>query len=343
MNIAEIAKLAGVSSAAVSRYFNQGYISEEKREAIRKVVEETGYRPSVQAQMLRTHKTRMIGVILPRIDSAAIGSMVTGILSTLNESGYQLLLADTQNNVKKELEYLSVFNEKQVDGVILVATVFTPAHKKALKNRALPVVILGQSLSGCHCVHFDDYHSVYDMTRMLLQKGKRRLGFISVFHQDKAAGLDRYQGFCDAVREAGLPELADRYVISDFSIKSGFESAGELHRKWRDLEAVICATDAIAIGAMQYYKAQGLRIPEDIQVTGHGDSSTSMVTTPALTTVHYSYEDAGTLAARMLLEQMEKKEKDAREIKLGFTILERESTGAPGINPENGLPLTELE
>ena len=105
MNISEIAKLAGVSSAAVSRYFNNGYISEEKKEAIRKVVEQTGYRPSVQAQTLRTKKTKMIGVIVPKVASTSIGKIVEGILSVLNESGYQMLLAVTQNNPKKELEY----------------------------------------------------------------------------------------------------------------------------------------------------------------------------------------------------------------------------------------------
>lgn len=104
MNIGEIAKLAGVSSAAVSRYFNHGYISEEKKEAIRKVVEETGYRPSLQAQTLRTKKTRMIGVIVPKIASASIGKVVEGILSVLNNSEYQTLMAVTQNNPEKELE-----------------------------------------------------------------------------------------------------------------------------------------------------------------------------------------------------------------------------------------------
>ena len=76
MNIAEIAQLAGVSRAAVSRYFNNGYISQEKREAIRKVVEETGYRPSIQAQTLRTKKTKMVGVIVPKVASASIGKIV---------------------------------------------------------------------------------------------------------------------------------------------------------------------------------------------------------------------------------------------------------------------------
>ena len=103
MNIAEIAKLAGVSPAAVSRYFNNGYISDEKRKAIRRVVEQTGYRPSLQAQTLRTKRTKLIGVIVPRINSGAVGSIVAGVLSVLDAGGYQMLLADTQNAPEKEI------------------------------------------------------------------------------------------------------------------------------------------------------------------------------------------------------------------------------------------------
>ena len=92
MNIAEIAEMAGVSRAAVSRYFNNGYISREKREAIREVVEKTGYRPSAQAQTLRTKKTKMIGIIVPKLASLSIGLIVDGALSVLNESGYRRCL-----------------------------------------------------------------------------------------------------------------------------------------------------------------------------------------------------------------------------------------------------------
>lgn len=327
MNIAEIARRAGVSSAAVSRYFNHGYISEEKRDRIRQVVEETGYRPSLQAQTLRTRKTRLIGVILPKIDSAAaIGSMVAGILSVLNEKGYQLLLADTQNNPKKELEYLSVFNEKQVDGVIFIATVLGNAHKKALKNMQVPVVLAGQLLSGFFCVYHDDYHAFYDMTRLILEKERRRLGFISVFHQDKAAGLDRYRGYCHAVREAGLEELESHYVIADFTMESGYEKAKELLESWGDLDGILCATDSIAIGAMQYLKERGIRIPGEIMVTGHGDSVLSRVVEPALTTIRYSYEESGRLAASILLEILEKGESPMKEVKMGYEIVEKESS-----------------
>ena len=148
MNIAEIANLAGVSRAAVSRYFNNGYLSEEKRLAIRKAVEETGYRPSAQARTLRTKRTGMVGVILPKMVSPSVGRMVEGMLSVLDARGYQMLLAVTRNDPKKELEYLNAFQDKLVDSVILVATVFTPEHRRILKKLSVPVVIAGQQLTG---------------------------------------------------------------------------------------------------------------------------------------------------------------------------------------------------
>ena len=144
MNIADIAKLAGVSPAAVSRYLNQGYLSQEKREAIRKVIEETGYRPMVQAQILRTRRTKTIGVILPKIDSFSIGSIVAGIDSVLEQKGFQILLADTHNDPDKEKEYLDSFDDQRVDGVILIATVFTSKHVAILKKSRVPVVVVGQ-------------------------------------------------------------------------------------------------------------------------------------------------------------------------------------------------------
>ena len=134
ININEIAKLAGVSRATVSRYLNDGYVSEEKRKIIAKVIEETGYTPSAQARVLRTKKTKLIGVIIPKIDSQAVSREVLGINETLSKSGYQIILADTFNDEHKELEYLKIFQNNQVDGIILIATVFTNQHKKLLKK-----------------------------------------------------------------------------------------------------------------------------------------------------------------------------------------------------------------
>lgn len=321
MNIAEIAKLAGVSKAAVSRYFNHGYISEEKREAIRKVVEETGYRPSIQAQTLRTKKTKMIGVIVPKIASASIGRVVEGILSVVNESGYQMLLAVTQNSPKKEMEYLSAFDDKQVDGVILAATVFSAEYKRILKKLSVPVVIVGQQLSGYCCVFHDDYHASYDLTKLFLDQGRSKLGYIGAIQQDKAVGAERYRGFKDAVCDGGYDELAENYVIASFTMASGYEKAGELFEKCRDLDGLICATDTIAAGAVQYLREHGVKIPEEILVAGQGDSELARVTAPPLITVHYSYEKSGELAVQMLMDVLEKKEAACKEVKLGYSIV----------------------
>ncbi|MGN0299289.1 MAG: LacI family DNA-binding transcriptional regulator [Lachnospiraceae bacterium] len=322
MNIAEIAKLAGVSSAAVSRYFNNGYISEEKRDAIRKVVEETGYRPSVQAQTLRTKKTKLVGVIAPKMASAAIGSVVDGILSVLNESGYQMLLAVTQNDYKKELEYLRSFNDKQVDGVLFVATIITPEHKRTLKAMSVPVIIIGQQVSGYCCVYHDDYHAIYDMTEYFFQQGRKNLGFVSAILQDKAAGSERCKGYQDAVNEHGCSKMAEQYAVAThFTVRAGYDKAKELLEKYPDLDGMICATDEMAVGAMQYLKEIGKKVPEDVLVSGQGDSILAKVCTPPLKTIHYSYEKSGQMAVQMLLEILGQGNTALKEIKLGYALV----------------------
>lgn len=322
MNVSEIAKLAGVSNATVSRYFNNGYISEEKRKAIQKVVEETGYRPSMQAQTLRTKKTKMIGVIVPKIASASIGKIVEGVLGVLNQKGYQMLLAVTQNNPKKELEYLRAFNGKQVDGVILTATVLTAEHKRMLKNFEIPFVIVGQQLKGSCCVFHDDYQAAYDLTKYVLEQGRKTIGYLSAIAKDEAVGARRRQGFLNAVQDMGCKHMTGNIVTADFTVASGYEKTRELLQKCSGLDALICATDSMAAGAMQYLNERGISVPSQILVAGHGDSDMARVTSPPLLTVHFSYEKSGELAVEMLMEMLEGKGSFIKEIMLGYSIVD---------------------
>ena len=322
MNVSEIAKLANVSNATVSRYFNDGYVSKEKREAIRKVVEETGYRPLAQAQTLRTKKTKMIGVIVPKIASAAIGRVVEGILSVLNEKGYQMLLAVTQNNPQKELEYLDAFCGRQVDGVILSATTLTAEHKRRFKRVQTPFVIVGQQLKGNCCVFHDDYHATYDLTTYILKKGRKNLGYLCAPQKDPAVGERRRKGYLDAVRDMGCKHLAEHVVTASFDMESGYEKAKELFASYQDLDAVICATDAMAGGGMRYLKEGGVRVPSQVLVAGHDDSDLARVTSPPLLTVHYSYEKSGELAVKMLMEMLEGQEAFVKEMMLGYSIVD---------------------
>lgn len=325
MNISEIAKLAGVSKAAVSRYLNDGYLSEEKKQAIAKVIAETGYRPMIQAQSLRTRKTRIIGVVLPKINSFSISTILAGIESVLEKQGFQILLADSHNDPERELESLRLFAHQRVDGVILIATVLTAAHR-ALLRRMGPVVVLGQRLRGVNCVYHDDYNAFYEMTKLVLAKGCRRLGYIGALPNDVAVGAERSRAWADALTAAGMADQAGNTVVAEFSIASGREKARELWEKFGPLDAVICATDSMAVGALQYLRSQGVRVPGQTLLTGQGASNISEATTPTITTIRYFYEESGTSAARLLLEQLETPDLPAKEIKLGYTLVEQDST-----------------
>ena len=325
MNISEIAKLAGVSKAAVSRYLNDGYLSEEKKQAIAKVIAETGYRPMIQAQSLRTRKTRIIGVVLPKINSFSISTILAGIESVLEKQGFQILLADSHNDPERELESLRLFAHQRVDGVILIATVLTAAHR-ALLRRMGPVVVVGQRLRGVNCVYHDDYNAFYEMTKLVLAKGCRRLGYIGALPKDVAVGAERSRAWADALTAAGMADQAGNTMVAEFSIASGREKARELWEKFGPLDGVICATDSMAVGALQYLRSQGVRVPGQTLLTGQGASNISEATTPTITTIRYFYEESGTSAARLLLEQLETPDLPAKEIKLGYTLVEQDST-----------------
>lgn len=325
MTIAEIASRAGVSKAAVSRYLNNGYVSSEKREAIRRVIEETGYVPSQQAQTLRTGKSRMIGVIVPRIDSESISRVVAGISQVLEAKSYRLLLANTDNRIEKELEYLEVFRSGNVDGVILVATMLSAAHRKALAALGVPAVLVGQQMDGVSCVYHDDRGAARAVTELLLQKNRRRVGYIGVTPRDRAAGSARRAGYQDALREAGMetdPELMEQ---SDFSIDGGYAATGRLLARVPDIQGIFCATDSIAIGAKKCLEEQNKRIPEDVALVGIGHSRMSELVRPKLATAQYYYQTSGEEAARDLLEILEQGVDRKKQLMLGFEVYSGES------------------
>lgn len=326
MNISEIARLAGVSNAAVSRYFNNGYISDEKRERIRKVVEETGYTPSIQARTLRTKKTRMVGVIIPKINSDAISRVVAGISSVTAETEYELLLANTDNQAAKEVEYLKLFNRQRVDGVILIASIFTKNHAKALAKLEVPIVIVGQRQMGYDCIYHDDYHAARELTAALIRDRQPILGYIGVTLQDEAVGRQRQQGFLDALIASRCPFQEGQLATADFNLESGYRCASRMLQDLPALDGLVCATDRIAIGAMMYLKERGQSIPGDIEIAGIGDSQLSRVTSPTLTTVHFSYKTSGMEAAKRLLEMMDGDGGPPKEVKLGYRLIMQGST-----------------
>lgn len=326
MDINEIARLAGVSRATVSRYLNNGYVSQEKRKLISQVIKDTGYVPSQSAQQLRTGKTNLIGVIIPKVYSQSVARMLAGITEGFAKTDYHTLLSNTNNDPAEEVRCLRVFAERpRVDGVILLATVLTEEHLKALHDLNVPVVILGQHLNGFSCVYHDDYRATFEVAKLALRTA-RHPGYIGVRDDDIAAGAMRHRGFLDACHVAGVESSPAAQVTGDFTVESGYLCCEQIMDAAPETDAIICATDDIAYGAITCLREYGHSVPDDVQVTGIGDSELSRILMPSVTSAHLYYKTSGREAAKMLLEAMENGSDVPRQLKIGYEVYGRNST-----------------
>lgn len=339
MTIKEIARLSNVSSAAVSRYLNGGYVSEEKRAQIKKVIEETGYQPSAQARTLRTKRASLIGVVVPKINSESISRITEGIGNVLSSKGYQMLLASTDNSAKKEIDYLHLFENYPVDGIILIGTMITAEHRRFLKNAKIPVVVTGQYTKYANCIYHDDYGAGKAMGKLAASLSHGHVAYIGVTREDKAAGAAREDGFRAGLKAAGA-DLEDEYVrISEFRTDSGYEAAMSLLEGENDIDVISCATDTIAAGAIKALHARGMSLVSDkenitgrqkkkahtghkITVTGFGDNQMLRAATGGIPTVHFGYKTSGIRSAELLLDVIERGEKIPMEMKLGFRLVD---------------------
>ena len=304
MNISTIAALAGVSPATVSRYLNHGYVSEEKRKKIQEVIKQTGYTPSSSAQTLRTGRNNLIGVIVPKISSESVARMVDGITEAVSHSSYQVLLANTGNNTERELEYLKLFRVNNVDGVIFIGTLMSKKHLAVMRSYKKPIVLLGQQEEGVSSLYFDDYGAAVQATECLIRCGCQRIAHIGVTLRDKAAGRNRRSGYLDTLQNHKLPMEDALIAECGFSATDGMQGMAQLLERGVKFDGLFCATDTIAIGAIQYCRSQGLRVPEDVMVASVGDSRAGRVAYVPLTSAHLHYRTAGDKAARLLLDQL---------------------------------------
>ena len=307
MTIKEIAQLAGVSSAAVSRYLNGGYISEEKKEKIKSIIEQTGYQPSAQARMLRTKRACLVGVVVPKINSESISRVTAGIEQVLSERGYQMLLASTDNQPK------------------------------------VPVVVIGQYTKYANCVYHDDYGAGKAMGRMVAASaaGSGKVAYIGVTRDDKAVGASRADGFFAGLRSGGI-SVDEEYVrMAEFTMESGYRTALDLLKEKSDIDIISCATDTIAAGAIEALLAcareqvpasaekSGTRMQyilhtSGIRVTGFGDNQFLKAVTGGIPTVHFGYKTSGIRGAELLLDVVERGEKVPIEMKLGYRLVNAE-------------------
>ncbi len=323
--------MAGVSSAAVSRYINGGSISEEKKQRIKKVIEETGYVPNPTARSLRQQRSDGIGVIVPKFNSDSVSNLIEGVSTVLSKSGYLAVFGNAENDEKRELEYMHLMQETRFAGILLMGTVFTPKHIAFFRESSLPIVVCGQNNPNVTCVYHDDKGAAKEITRYMIQKGRRRIAYIGAVERDISVGVNRREGVEEAMREAQLdPEALVRTQVF-FAADDGYKGMNEILDGGYMPDGVICATDTLAVGAIKALRERGFKVPDDIGVAGIGGGFAGTIITPALTTVKLFHRECGERGAKLLLTLIEQqREKPDEKLPItqtmfGYSLIERES------------------
>ena len=327
MTIKDIAKEAGVSSAAVSRFFNGGSLGEEKQQRIREVVEKYHYVPNQTAQTMRTGRSGHIGVIVPKIHSDSLSQIMHGIADGLSENDYNMILGVTEGKVEKEVQYINMMTLSHLEGIILMGTTMTPYLKSAIEKCPIPLVITGQSFEGFPCVYYDDLNAMRELAHLMLDK-RKNIAYIAAPETDPAVGLKRKEGVIKAFKEKDMdPSKLVSVVTQGFDMKNGYEAMKELFAMRKKIDGVICATDSFALGAMKAIREKKLSIPGDISIAGIGNNLAGQFTTPELTTVRLYFEQCGQTAAKMLGEMIEigREGYPISQIKLGYEVIKRGS------------------
>ncbi|MFD1773334.1 LacI family DNA-binding transcriptional regulator [Paenibacillus rhizophilus] len=325
VTISDIARLSGVAKSTVSRYLNGGSVGSDTRIKIEKIIRETSYIPNSFAQSLKTKRPNIIGTVVPRLDSYASSRTLMGIDEQLRTQDYEMLILNSNRDPRREVENLYSLARQKVAGIILLATEIGPEHTAAFRELQVPILLVGQQYSGIYSLIHDDERSAYDLCRLVLNKGHRRIAFLGVSERDQAVGVGRKIGFIKAVSE-----YKDANAIcyeTGFGIEEAQIKAEEIIRQNRPT-AWVCATDNIALGVMKAAHNLGFRVPDDFSVAGFGDYEIAGIMHPGLTTVKFFYQETGRMAASCMMKLVNGQPVE-RVMHSQYKIIERESLDIP--------------
>ncbi|PQP81234.1 LacI family transcriptional regulator [Paenibacillus sp. PCH8] len=296
--ISDIAQMAGVAKSTVSRFLNGGSVSEDTRQRIERIIKQYNYVPNTFAQSLKAKKTSIIGTVVPRLDSFATSQTLIGIDEELRSNQYQMLIANTSQDMQREIDAIYDFARQKVSGIILLAAEVTDAHLKAAEDIGIPVLLVGQQHEQLHSLVHNDDQAGYEMGRYVVEQGHREIVYMGVSEKDQAVGIHRREGFQRAITECGECEV--KYYETSFKMSEAIATA-ETILKESTPTIIVGATDNIALGVMKIAFSKKIQIPQELSVTGFGGYDITEMIHPTLTTVKYHYLQAGQVAANHII------------------------------------------
>ncbi|MGI9434792.1 MAG: LacI family DNA-binding transcriptional regulator [Geminicoccaceae bacterium] len=331
-NLGDVGRRAGVSAMTVSRALSQpDKVSGETLALIHAAIDELGYLPNLAAETLRNNQSRVIVAMVPTINHSIFSDTVQGISDVLDEAGYRLLLGNSGYAPDKEEELVKTFLSHRPDGIILTGTLHTETARKFLKAAAIPVVEMWDIDPDRvdMAVGFDNFKVGHDLVRHLVDRGYRRLGYVSTTFEhearEKRARL-RSQGILSAIEEAGLPTPPRTSVPDPLNIEECGVIAADFIATNPGIDVAVCANEIIGVGALVDLQKRGWHVPDDIGIAAIGDANFAALAPPGLTTVRFHGYDIGRHAARLILSRLQDGSDETKCIDVGFEVIERGST-----------------
>ena len=322
LTIVDIAKMAGVGTTTVSRYFNGGNLKNETRERIKEIVDKYNYTPNTFAKALKSTDSKIIGVIVPCLHSYISGNTLKYLDKELKENNYETLIMNANFDESKQLEYIKKLARMNVDGIILLPTTMSKAYESTIKSIDVPVVMLGQEGEYTYSVEYNDFNAARDLTNYVLSSGHKKVAYLGVSEDDVAVGYYRKLGVLRALEKYNLEP--ENILITNFGMEEGYEIVKENIEKLKEDSCLICATDNLAYGAIKALEEEGLNVGADYSVAAFGDYTSSALLKSPLTTIKFDLKDAAKQTVEMLLNVI-KKEETAMKLLIGYELKIRDS------------------
>jgi DNA-binding LacI/PurR family transcriptional regulator len=344
VKLSDIAKLCGVSTATVSLVLSDNpRISKETKRKVLKVVKQLGYYPNISARALSTNITKTLCVVVPQISHVFsdpfFGESLSGVYDYASKAGYRILFEVATYEFCFYKRYLQLFKERSIDGMLYIGSTLNDTYLVDIEKEGYPFILVGSYFPEgkgpqLSYVIGDNVKGGYLATKHLIELGHRRIAFITG-HFKVISAWDRFLGYKQALKEAGITFDKSLIAKADFDEQTGYQAMKKLFDRFNDkvgkndgFTAVFAGNDLMALGAIRAIKEKGLKVPDDIAVVGMDNIRMASFGESPLTTVEYNVYQMGKIACQKIIEQIEKKTVYQIKEVLPVKLVIRESCGA---------------
>lgn len=318
VTIKDISNYTKISKSTISRYLNNGYVSEEKKKIIEEAIKTLGYRGNSIAKSLKTNKSMTVALIVPSVTNYFFSYIAEVIQLELNKHNYKMSLYNSNNDINRELNFISQVMENRVDGIIV--STGSKECVKSYESLSIPIIAMDREVSdNIPLIISDNSLGAYDLTAHLHEKGCKRILFIESSDKNIIPAVYRKNGFLKYAKENQIKTQ----IVNDSDLQTSLDRDDLT----KDFDAIMVWNDQTAFKVSNILYKKGIKIGKDILLTGYDNTYFSKYMNPPLTTANQPTDQIGETAVNLLMDLINGKSMKNRKVVFHNSIVKRESTG----------------